>query len=104
MIFSPIISQCPVIVSFPTEASLNLVKKAPGCSTLLTTGKSSILPNPNFSKLGNDWLKPSNVCFNVCEPSSLKAAASGASPIPTESMTIKCTLLNGVVIFNTPTL
>ena len=61
-----------------------------------------MFPRPNFSRFGKVWSKPSKVCLKVCEPSSLKSAASGASPIPTESITIKCTRLNGLVIAITP--
>ena len=38
------------------------------------------------------------MCPNVCDPTSPKFAASGASPIPTESITTTWILLNGLFI------
>ena len=37
------------------------------------------------------------MCPNVSEPTSPNLSASGASPIPTESMTIRCTRLNMII-------
>ncbi|MDU3152835.1 MAG: hypothetical protein E6706_00930 [Anaerococcus hydrogenalis] len=50
----PAISQCPVVVSFPFEASAIFAKEAIGFFTLLSRFTPSILNKPNFSRFGQE--------------------------------------------------
>ena len=89
----PTISQCPTVVSFPSESSAHLPYAAVGASVVSSAFMPSIFPSPILIKLG--ILSPllySHTCASVCVPTSPNLAASGCSPIPTLSNIIHITL------------
>jgi len=93
-IFSPIISQCPVIVSFPTLVSLRAAKYPNGFSTVFTFLIGCRLANPNFCRFG--ILREETdlaILPSVSTPISPNFSESFIAPIPNESNTIVKILL-----------
>src|SRR5262245_46423459 len=86
---TPIISQCPVVVSLPLERSIRrpATAGAPGCGGQPSSGRT--FPRPSASRLGRS--RPPTalaVLPRVFEPSSPYSPASGNSPAPTASSTM----------------
>ena len=95
---TPIISQCPVVVSFPFERSTSrpATAGAPGCGGQPSSGIT--FPSPSASRLGRS--RPPTalaVLPRVFEPSSPYSPASGNSPAPTASSTM--THARGTALF-----
>ena len=94
---SPMISQCPVMVSLPRDTSFNFVAYPVGllsAGTVLRGVSRGIFPRPILAMFGT--FKPTvfEMCPSVSEapsgtPALTKLLASGAAPIPTESSTTK---------------
>ena len=90
----PIISQCPVIVSFPLLASRIRMKRPSGDSTPFISPPHFKFRNPSLRRFGIFKVFVfSKICPNVSAPSSANRAASGIAPIPRESRTITNILL-----------
>ena len=97
----PIISQCPVIVSFPLLASFKRKNLAFGSATGETPFNFLKFPIPIFCKFGIEKLSIfSAICPHVSDPLSEKSAASLPFPIPKESKTMRNTLLNFIFILS----
>src|SRR5688572_9017031 len=95
---TPIISQCPVVVSLPFERSSSLpaTAGAPGCGGQPSRGIT--LPSPSASRLGRSRPPTARAVLpRVFEPSSPYSPASGNSPAPTASSTI--THARGTALF-----
>ena len=94
----PIISQCPVIVSFPLLASFRRKNFPLGSETAFTPFNFFKFPTPIFWRWGMEKSSIfSAICPKVSAPLSPKRAASLPFPIPRESRTIKNTLLNFII-------
>lgn len=90
---SPASSQCPVVLSFPRDRCAIRPKNARGVFVGRTPSIGRILPNPQASSTGSR--SPPTVLAvlaRVLLPSSPYRAASGSSPTPTPSRTIRSTL------------
>ena len=95
---TPIISQCPVVVSLPFERSTSLpaTAGAPGCGGQPSSGIT--FPSPSASRLGRSSPPTAlAVLPRVFEPSSPYSPASGNSPAPTASSTM--THARGTALF-----
>jgi len=91
---SPIISQWPVRVSLPREASCMTPKCAAGLGSLTEPFLSAILPSPSRSRQGRGSPPTfSEQWRRLFAPSSPYAAASGRAPMPTPSMMTRKTRL-----------
>src|ERR1022692_2322456 len=91
----PAISQCPVVVSFPGEASAAFPNAAVGRSTGFRCGKGLMLASPMRCKLGMCSGRTRSRLPRVSLPgASPYAAASGISPTPQLSRTIRMTRSN----------
>src|SRR5437879_5727722 len=90
----PTISQWPVVVSFPGEASAQRPKAAPGVNTGSTPASGLILPRPSFARFGIVSGRFRAMLPSVSLPVSPYLAASGISPIPALSNTIQMTRPN----------
>ena len=89
----PTISQCPTVVSLPSESSAHLPYAAVGTCVVSSAFIPSMFPSPILIRLG--ILSPllySHTCASVWVPTSPNLAASGCSPIPTLSRIIHITL------------
>ena len=90
----PLISQCPVVVSFPRLSSRRRAIVAQGFLTDVTEETPSIFPKPSVVKFGIFSFPVAAMLLSVFAPTSPKSQASGASPIPKESSTIRNILLH----------
>ncbi len=88
----PAISQCPIVVSFPLDSSFKRAKDASGAASFSPAVTPSILNSPNFFMFGIEKHLLFETDKSVLLPMSPYSAASGSSPIPTLSNTIKKTL------------
>src|SRR6187551_3481702 len=86
---TPIISQCPVVVSLPFERSSSrpATAGAPGCGG--QPSSSITFPRPSASRFGRSSPPTARATLpSVSDPSSPQSAASGSSPAPTASSTM----------------
>ena len=88
---NPAISQCPVVVSLPADCSVILANTPSGAAYGVFAVTPSILNNPSFSIFGMENSGLFATVPRVLLPSSPYFAASGISPIPKLSRTIKNT-------------
>ena len=87
---SPHSSQCPVVLSFPRDTSAILPKLARGEATRGTPSTWTIFPTPRDPRFGSVRPPTARPVFpSVLLPSSLYLPASGSSPTPTPSRTMK---------------
>src|SRR6185437_147980 len=87
----PAISQCPVVVSFPGEASAHLPNAPAGSEAGSRASKGLIFASPSRHKFGRCSFRRFAILPRVSLPASPYCAASGISPIPTLSRTIQMT-------------
>src|SRR5271166_5823385 len=85
----PAISQCPVVVSLPGDASAHLPKAAVGCAAGSMCASGLIFPKPNTARFGKCSVRLRAMLPSVSLPTSPYAAASGIAPMPTLSSTIQ---------------
>ncbi len=89
---TPASSQCPVVVSFPADFSAAFPYAAVGSFTAGTPSISMIFPIPIFCMFGSESPPTALATLpSVLLPSSPYLAASGNSPTPTLSRTIRIT-------------
>jgi hypothetical protein len=85
---SPAISQCPVMVSLPADASTMLPYAPSGAATAGTPAICVTCPNPSAPRFGNASPPIALARFpSVSAAASPYSAASGAPPHPTPSAT-----------------
>src|SRR4029079_1209787 len=85
----PAISQWPVVVSFPFDARAHLPNDPIGAWTDGTPLSGRILPRPRDCRLGKLTFRDASICPKVSAPASPQSAASGISPMPALSSTIR---------------
>src|SRR5687768_13557092 len=86
---TPIISQWPVVVSFPGESSAIAPQLARGAAEGGQPSISVMFPKPQLCRFGNAS-PPTRfaVLPRVLAPASPYSGASGSAPAPQESMTM----------------
>ena len=86
---TPAISQWPIVVSLPMEASA-MRAQAPVCAgSVPRNDRPSMLPRPQCTIVGMCSLLDVEQLLSVFTPKSPNFAASGISPAPQESRTIR---------------
>src|SRR4051794_6012832 len=85
---TPIISQCPVVVSLPAETSVARPCAVPGSARGTTPSIAVNRPSPRPSSTGASSPPTASATWaRVSDPASPYPSASGASPTPHESHT-----------------
>ena len=89
---TPAISQCPEVVSFPLLTS-RARPQAPATGPSQAYPVVWIFPSPIPAMFGSSGRHAAITCPSVLDPASPYSAASGASPAPTASSTVRKTRL-----------
>ena len=91
----PTISQWPVVVSLPGEASVQRPKAPAGCGAGDSPASGLMLPRPSAAQVRQRGGRACARCCRACRCRRRRnRAASGISPMPTLSSTIQMTRRN----------
>ena len=91
----PASSQWPMVVSFPFDDSVRRANEPCGSAAAGRQETPSMLNRPSFRRFGTAQQALAQTEASVSLPASPKSAASGASPTPRLSRTIKKMRLTG---------
>ena len=95
------ISQWPTVVSLPFDFSESRANAADGVSVLVPHVTPSMLKSPSAPRFGSAKRGLFEQLKSVLLPASPKRAASGISPMPTLSSTIKNTRFARILLLLT---